>query len=116
MQKSRRKKDLLIGCLLFSSLLGLSFFGWYFANSPVPGQISARAFMQKVDLEVSQLRVKKFDTEGTLVHSFQSTLVQHIPDNDTHFITLPHISSRQPNKPLLEISSLTATATQNGKK
>lgn len=115
MNKLTRKKDLMIGSLLFFSLMGLSFGGWYFASSPVLKSINEDTLMNTADLNVSQLTVKQFDTRGSLVHFIQSPFVKHIPAHDTHLITLPHIISRQPNKPLLEIRSLDATSIQGGK-
>lgn len=108
------KKELISGSILGFSLIFLAFFGWYFASSTPEHHLDQNTLANSVDLVVSKVLVKKFDEQGKLSQFVESPLIQHVSNNNTHIINLPHIIIRQTNKPELDIQSLEATSILGG--
>ncbi len=99
---------------LFIALLALAFSGWYFASSTAVIKLDKLTLSTSPDTIIKQLTVQQFDTHGKLSHYLKTPLLHHIPLDNTHQLTTPHIIIYQPNQPAWEISAKTATALYGG--
>lgn len=66
------------------------------------------------DTFVTNLTLTQFDSRGHITHYLQTKTVRHVPRNDTHYLTTPHIKIIQKNQAPWEINAKKATAIQAG--
>lgn len=99
---------------LFIALVLLACSGWYFARSPVYIKLDNQALSTTADTSITHLTVQQFDENGQLSHYLKTPLMLHIPLNNTHFLTTPHIVITQKDQPAWEIHAHHATAIQGG--
>ena len=99
---------------LFITLLALAVSGWYFASSSIVIKLDDQTLSNTPDTLISHLTVQQFDANGQLSHYLQTPLLRHIPLNNTHQLTTPHIIIAQPNQPAWEIHAQNAIALHGG--
>ncbi len=99
---------------LFSAIIALACSGMYFASSKPIKRLDDSTLSKTADIVVSNLTVRRFDETGKLINYLQTPLMQHIPENNTHLLTLPRISLTQTNQPSWEISAEMATGVNGG--
>lgn len=99
---------------LFIALLALASSGWYFASSSLVIKLDKQTLTTTPDAIISQLTVQQFDAKGQLTHYLQTPLMNHLPLNNTHELTTPHIIIAQPNQPFWDIHAKHATALLGG--
>ena len=99
---------------LFTALVLLACSGWYFARSPIYIKLDDQTLSTTPDTSIAHLTVQQFDANGQLSHYLKTPLMHHIPLNNTHQLTTPHIIVNQQNQPAWEIHARNATAIQGG--
>ncbi|MDP3561875.1 MAG: LPS export ABC transporter periplasmic protein LptC [Legionellaceae bacterium] len=100
-----------------AAMASIACFGWYYVHSmsPIKIKFSKQALSTMIDATISELVVQQFNTEGKLTHYLKTPLMQHIPENNTHLITTPHIIVSENNQTPWEIDAEEATALYGGK-
>lgn len=88
--------------------------GWYFTKETSNFKLDGKNLSQSADIIISNLTLRRFDETGKLINCLQSPKIQHIPENDTHLIELPHLTFVQANQPAWEIRAKQATAIHGG--
>jgi lipopolysaccharide export system protein LptC len=99
---------------LLMALVLLACSGWYFARAPFSIKLDNQTLSTTPDTTITHLTVQQFDANGQLSHYLKTPLMHHIPLNNTHQLTTPHIIITQPNQPAWEIRAQQATALQGG--
>lgn len=99
---------------LFSAIIALACSGMYFASSKPVKRLDESILSKTADIVVSNLTVRRFDETGTLINHLQTSMMQHIPENNTHLLTAPRLSLAQTNQPSWEISADMATGLNGG--
>ena len=100
----------------FFLLIALSCFGWYFASSSSAIKLDDNALAKMPDSVVTGIKVRQFDTKGTLAHFLESPQAKHVPEKNTYFFDSPHIILTQnDNEPKWDIQSEKALALDKGK-
>ena len=99
---------------LFCTLVALACSALYFASSSPLSKLDDRTLSMAADTIITHLSVRRFDLEGKIAHSLQAPEMQHIPNNNSHFLKSPRITLSQPNQPVWEISSNEAKAINGG--
>ena len=89
---------------------------WYYANikRPVFVPLDDKTLSTTIDTIVTELHVRKFDTNGNISHSLHTTLMQHIPDNNKHILQSPHIVVKEDNQAPWDINAEEGTAINGG--
>ncbi|MDP3704548.1 MAG: LPS export ABC transporter periplasmic protein LptC [Legionellaceae bacterium] len=102
---------------IITAILSVASSVWYFTHAPhsIKITLDEQTLSTAIDTIVTELSVQQFDVEGRLIHSLQTPLMQHIPKNNTHLLTTPHIVVKESNQAPWEIRSETATALYGGK-
>jgi lipopolysaccharide export system protein LptC len=95
-------------------LISLACSGWYFASSKPVRKLDEHTLSTTVDTIVTNLTVHQFDKNGRLASYLKTPLMRHIPVNNTHWLTTPHIIIAQENQPSWEIHAQQATALHGG--
>lgn len=101
---------------LFITLILLACSGWYFAHLNKVHPLDDDTLSSTIDTTVSGLTVQQFNKEGALINLLSTPLMQHIPKEDIHLLTTPHIIITQEDQPAWEINSLHAKSFEGGKK
>ncbi|KTC67766.1 lipopolysaccharide export system protein LptC [Legionella birminghamensis] len=100
---------------LFIALFALACSGWYFASSSAPAiKLDNHVLSIMPDAVVSGLVVRQFNNDGMLVNLLETTKLRHIPENNTHYLTAPHIIIKQNDQPGWNIRSAKAKAINGG--
>jgi lipopolysaccharide export system protein LptC len=99
---------------LFCAIIALACSGMYFASSKPVKRLDDSTLSKTADIVVSNLSIRRFDETGKLINYLQTPMMQHIPENNTHLITLPRLSLTQTNQPAWEISAEMATGLNGG--
>jgi len=89
---------------------------WYFvlSSNPIKITLDRHTLTTTIDTLVTDLAVRQFNAEGQLTHFLQTPLMQHIPENNTHLLTTPHILVKEDKQPPWEIHANHATALHGG--
>ncbi len=99
---------------LFATLLMLALLGWYNAREIPKLGLDEQILSHTADAIVSGLKLRQFNTEGTLTHYLESQKMEHMPFHETHFFQTPHIIVRQDGEPAWEIFAKQATSINKG--
>lgn len=100
---------------LFCALIALAGSGMYFASSKPVKRLDDQTLSKTADIVVSNLVIRRFDLTGKLIHYLQTPLLQHIPENNMHLVSLPRLSIAEANQPSWEISAKMAKGLEGGK-
>lgn len=101
---------------LFITLIILAFSGWYFANLNPVIKLDNDTLSTTVDTTVSELIVRRFNSDGLLLNCLTSPLMHHIPKGDVHLFEMPHIVISQADQPAWDITALSAKSVGGGKR
>lgn len=102
---------------LFFTLVALACSGWYFASSqPSLIRLDEKALSREADGIILDLTVSRYDESGKLASYLQTSRLEHIPQNETHFLQSPRIVIEEPNQPAWEITASQARAFHKGEK
>lgn len=101
---------------LFFTLIALAGSGWYFASASPGIKLDAQMLAKTADATVDGLSIKQFNAQGKLVNFLESPHMHHIPENDTHIFTSPHIILKQEDESAWDIRSQQASAFNKGEK
>lgn len=101
---------------LFMALVILACSGWYYSNhSNILNRLDSEALANSVETTVSHLKVRQFDTEGSLVNLLTTPEMQHIQNGDVYLFQKPHILVSQEEQQPWDIRSNSAKSFQGGK-
>jgi lipopolysaccharide export system protein LptC len=96
-------------------LLLLAGSGWYFASKPPVIKFDKKNLSTSVDAVVKNVTVRQFNIKGELSHYLQTPLIHHIPLNNTHELTTPHIMVTHEDQKPWVIDAKKAVALYGGK-
>jgi lipopolysaccharide export system protein LptC len=99
---------------LFFTLVILACSGWYYSHTNLLMRLDSETLANSVETTVSQLKVRQFDTEGTLVNLLSTPTMQHIQNGDVYLFEHPHILVSQENQQPWDIHSKTGKAIAGG--
>ncbi|MDF1758855.1 MAG: LPS export ABC transporter periplasmic protein LptC [Legionellaceae bacterium] len=90
---------------------------WYYIDSFSNIKISfdGADLRKSIDATITDLSVKEFDANGVMINFLETPLIRHVPENNTHYLTKPHLIINQEDKAPWEINSLEAVAMRGGK-
>lgn len=89
---------------------------WYFINYISSNTISVNVqnLKNSVDITVFDLNIKEYNSNGELVNFLDTPRVEHIPNNNIHILSNPHIVIKEDDKAPWEIKSKKAKALGGG--
>lgn len=97
----------------------LIFVGMYvylsYSKEHIPHLLDPKALAKMTDSSLLEVQYRQYDKTGLLIHSMEAPLIKHIPKDNTHVLTSPHIRVIEVNKAPWDINARTATAIQGGK-
>ena len=99
-------------------ITGLIFSFWYYISSTDNNAftIDKDKLKNSVDATISDISFKEFNDKGKLTNFLETPMIEHVPKNNTHLLTQPHIIVREENKEPWDISAKYAKAVKGGKK
>lgn len=101
---------------LFISLFALVSLGWFFAREKAEIKLEHTIVEKLSDLIITDLKVIKFDEQGRVDNTLNTTFLQHFPQNDTYFLDFPKIIMSGNSQPAWQITAKNAIAIEGGKK
>lgn len=78
--------------------------------------LDKEALKKTVDMTIKDISIKEFNKNGELTNFIESQEINHIPQNDTHILTGPHIIVQEGNQEPWDINAKTARAIHGGEK
>lgn len=104
--------------LLYVFSLPIAIAGLYsyftYGKQQFPRLLDADTLAKTTDSSVFDVQYRQYNTSGVAIHFLEAPLIRHIPKDDTHLLSTPHIIVIEPNKKPWEINADYATATQGG--
>ena len=79
-------------------------------------EIDREKLKNAVDLTVTNINFKEFNQKGELANYLETPLVEHVPKNNTHLLTKPHIIVKEEDKAPWDINAQYAKAVKGGQK
>jgi lipopolysaccharide export system protein LptC len=101
---------------LFFTLIALASLGWHFANTIPVIKLDEQTLAKTADSVILDLSIKQFDKKGELINFLESPQMEHIPDQEKHIFTAPHIILTQEDNSNWDIRSHDATAIHKGER
>lgn len=98
------------------ALLMLIGSGWYYTQFRPIIQLDSDTLSNTIDSTISQLTVKQFNENGTLVNQLTTPLMEHIPKNNVHLLKTPHIVIKESEQPAWEIRAKKAKSIDGGER
>lgn len=99
---------------LFFLIIALAGSGWYFASASPLFQLDDQTLSKMPDSMLTNLVVKQFNANGVLLNSLEAPEMHHIPEEDTHVFSSPHIVLTEEDNSNWDIRSKSATAIHKG--
>ena len=99
----------------FLTLIILVGSGWYYSKS-ARIHLDRDALANSIESTVSHLKVRQFNTEGTLTNLLTTPKMQHIQSGDIYLLHSPHILVSQEEQPPWNIHSESARSFDGGKR
>lgn len=99
-------------------ITGFIFSFWYYISSTGNNDftIDKEKLKKSVDATINDISFKEFNHKGELTNFLETPMIEHIPQQNTHLLTRPHIVVREENKEPWDISAQYAKAVKGGKK
>jgi lipopolysaccharide export system protein LptC len=104
-------KQSIWACLALMLLAGSA---WYYARTSSPIKSDNDSLSSTPDTLITQLSVQQFDEQGHLTHYLNTPSMRHIPLDNSHQFTTPHIIITKANQPAWEINAKDAIALHGG--
>lgn len=103
------------GCIIITAFV-CSF--WYYMSktNSIGFNIDKEKLKNSVDATINDISFKEFNHKGELANFLETPMIEHIPKNNTHFLTKPHIIVREEDKDPWDINAKSAKAIKGGKK
>jgi lipopolysaccharide export system protein LptC len=108
--KFRLKQPLAILCSIAILLLS----AWHLHLSS-ESHFNPAVLSKQIDMSISQLQVRQYNSEGQLVNQLITPLMQHLSKEDFHLLQNPHVFITKGKEPAWEISALEARSFEGGK-
>lgn len=99
---------------LFLTLITLACSGWYFSGEKIVTKLDEQTLSTTPDTVITQLTLRQYNIKGSVSHYLQTPSMDHVPLNNTHHITTPHIIVAQENQSPWEINAIEAIAIEGG--
>lgn len=96
---------------------GLLFFcigHWIHHAQRITHLLDHYALEQSPDFTISHLQYRQYDAHGMLTHTLAAPKMHHIPKNDMHIFTKPHLLVTEPDQDPWEIHADYGTAVSKG--
>lgn len=101
---------------LFFTLIALACSGWYYSHSSLITRLDRETLANSVETTVSRLKVRQFNSDGTLANLLTTPIMQHIQNGDVYLLQSPHILVSQEEQPPWDIRSNNAKSFEGGKR
>ncbi len=101
---------------LFFTLITLACSGWYYSHSSLITRLDRETLANSVEMTVSHLKVRQFNTDGMLVNRLTTPIMQHIQNGDVYLFQKPHILVSQEEQPPWDIRSNNGKSVEGGKR
>jgi lipopolysaccharide export system protein LptC len=105
-----------LASLTLTFLIGIACSSWYFVNSlrNIKVTFNDKSLLSSIDATVTDLTVQQYDSDGVMINFLETPSMRHIPENNTHLLTTPHIIVHEKDKAPWEINALEAVALHGG--
>ena len=101
---------------LFFTLILLACSCWHYMHSSEIIRLDKDTLANSIDATASQVKIRQFDAEGSLVNLLISPMMQHIQKDDVYLLQSPHIRISQEQQPPWVIDSKNAQSFEGGKR
>lgn len=101
---------------LFFTLIALACSGWYYSHSSLITRLDGEALANSIEMTVSHLKVRQFNTDGALVNLLTTPIMHHIQNGDVYLFEKPHIIVSQEEQPPWNIRSNSGKSVAGGKR
>lgn len=101
---------------ILMTLIILACSGWYYTTLNTVPTLSDESLDATVDTTIINLKVRQFDANGSLANLLTTPLMEHIPKENIHLITRPHIIIQEPDQPAWDIQSKQAKSYEGGQR
>ena len=91
---------------------------WYYMSNSSANRlaIDKEKLKNSVDITVTDISFKGFNQKGELANYLETPLVEHVPKNNTHLLTKPHIIVKEEDEAPWDINAKYAKAVKGGHK
>jgi lipopolysaccharide export system protein LptC len=100
---------------LWLALITLIFSVWFFSNLNNNAQQKNHE-SSTIDTTITELTVRQYNANGLLANLLTTPLLEHLPQENIHLLTTPHIIIQQDEQPAWEIDSKKAKSFEGGKR
>lgn len=97
------------GILCTSGLLLICIWQWGHSQQ-ISHLLDANTLEKTTNITIYDLQYRQFDAQGRLTHFLETPHMQHIPKNDQHILSHPHLIVTEPNQAPWEIHAEQGTA------
>lgn len=89
---------------------------WYYMSNSNANRfvIDKEKLINSVDITVTNISFKEFNQKGELANYLETPLAEHVPKDNTHFLTNPHIIVKEEDKAPWDINAKHAKAIKGG--
>lgn len=88
---------------------------WIRSYHHLPHLLDKDTLAKTTNITVYDLQYRQFDLNGNIVHFLETPCLQHVPKNDIHRLTTPHLIVVKPNQEPWEIHAEQGVARSGGK-
>lgn len=104
----------MLWAVLSSSVLFFCIGHWIQQAKKITHRLDHYALEQSPNFTIHHLQYRQFNAQGTLTHLLMAPKMHHIPKNDMHVFTRPHLSVTEPHQDPWEIQADYGTAVSKG--
>jgi lipopolysaccharide export system protein LptC len=95
-------------------LLLVCIWHWLHSAQRITHLLDHYALEQSPNVTIQDLQYRQYDAQGTLTHCLKAPKMHHIPKNDVHIFTQPHLVVTEANQAPWEIHADYGTAASKG--
>jgi lipopolysaccharide export system protein LptC len=99
----------LVGTIGTLGLFLLCIWQWIYSQQKTP-LLDSNTLQNLSNIIIHDLQYRQFDAHGTLTHFLETPTLEHIPKNDKHILTQPHLVVTEPNQEPWEMHADQGTA------
>lgn len=103
-----------IGMFLILTLLLAA--GWHLSSLHPNLSHKAQGLESAIDVAVTELSIRQFSAQGTLINELHTPLMTHWSKEDIHLFTSPHLFLTEGEQPAWEIRATEAKSFDGGKR
>jgi lipopolysaccharide export system protein LptC len=104
----------LLPLLMLSGLAALTY--WLAETARPPQTQTDVRLRHEPDASAEDFVVLRFDVNGNLRYRLDADEMQHFPDDDSHYVRMPRLTSYRPGAPIVTLSGKSAIITEQDKR